>query len=160
MTHKLEAESSVYFVESLMISPVEIMKPTDLVKSALRRMIKKDIGCMIVVEGGKPVGIITERDVSRKVAKTTKVLMSQVRTVMSRPLITVTPHTPIEKAVYLMVRYGIRRLPVIDGEALVGLISERDLLLRFAYSLRFPRGSIHGSGVRALSSENANRRLR
>jgi tRNA nucleotidyltransferase (CCA-adding enzyme) len=141
MTHKLEAESSAYSVASLMVSPVEIVKPTDLVKSALRRMIKKDIGCLIVVESGKPVGIITDRDVSRKVAKTAKVLMRQVRTVMSRPLITVTPNTPIEKAAYLMVRYGIRRLPVIDSGILVGLISERDLLLRFAYSLRFPRAS-------------------
>jgi CBS domain-containing protein len=136
MRHK--AESSVDFVESLMVCPVETVKPTDLVKSALKRMIKKDIGCVIVVEGKKPVGIITERDVSRKVAKTAKILMSQVRAVMSRPLITVTPRTPIEKAVYLMVRYGIRRLPVVDDDVLVGLISERDLLLRFVYSLRFP----------------------
>jgi CBS domain-containing protein len=75
------------------------------------------------------------------VAKSAKVLMSQVGAVMSRPLITVTPRTPIEKAVYLMVRYGIRRLPVVDGEVLVGILSERDLLLRFVYSLRFPRGA-------------------
>jgi CBS domain-containing protein len=134
-----KAESSVDFVESLMVTPVEVVRPTELVKSALKRMIRKDIGCVIIVEGRKPVGIITDRDVSRKVAKTAKVLMSQVRTVMSRPLITVTPRTPIEKAVYLMVRHGIRRLPVVDGEVLVGVISERDLLLRFAYSLRFPR---------------------
>jgi CBS domain-containing protein len=140
MTQKVEAESSLDFVGSLMISPVETVKPTDLVKSALKIMIRKDIGCVVVVEGRKPVGILTERDVSRKVTKTANVLMSRVRSVMSRPLITVTPHTLIEKAIYLMVRYGIRRLPVIEGEALVGLISERDLLLRFAYLLRFDKG--------------------
>jgi CBS domain-containing protein len=143
MTQKVEAESSLDFVESLMVSPVETVRPTDLVKSALKIMIRKDIGCVVVVEGRKPVGILTERDVSRKVTKTANVLMSRVRPVMSRPLITVTPHTLIGKAVYLMVRYGIRRLPVIEGEALVGLISERDLLLRFAYLLRLQRASAY-----------------
>jgi CBS domain-containing protein len=47
---------------------------------------------------------------------------------MSVPLITATRSTPIDKAVYLMAKHGIRRLPVIEGEELVGLVSERDLL--------------------------------
>ena len=139
MTQKLGAHGSVNFVESLMSSPVVTVKPTALVKSALRIMIRKDIGCVVVVEGRKPVGILTDRDVSRKIARTANVLMSRVRQVMSRPLITVTPHTLIEHAVYLMVRYGIRRLPVIEDGALVGLISDSDLLLRFSYLLRFDK---------------------
>jgi CBS domain-containing protein len=124
-----------------MVSHVETVKPTALVEYVLKKIVKKNIGCVVVVEGSKPVGIITERDVSRKVAKSTRVLKRKVREVMSSPLITVTPRTPIDKAVYLMLKHGIRRLPVIEKEQLVGLISERDLLrwvLRISYEPQIP----------------------
>ena len=107
----------------------------------MKKLVKKNIGCVVVVEGKKPVGIVTERDVSRRVAKSSKLLISQVRRVMSGPLITATPGTPINKAVYLMAKHGIRRLPVIDREELVGLVSERDLLrwmLQVSYEPQLP----------------------
>lgn len=138
---KIERGSFVDCVESVMVSPVETVKPTDLLQYALKKIVKKNIGCVVVVEGKKPVGIVTERDVSRRVAKSPKLLTTQVRRVMSGPLITATPGTPIDKAVYLMAKHGIRRLPVIDGEELVGLVSERDLLrwmLQVSYEPQLP----------------------
>ena len=128
-------------VESVMVSPVETVKPTDLLQYALKKIVKKNIGCVVVVEGKKPVGIVTERDVSRRVAKSPKLLITQVRRVMSGPLITATPSTSIDKAVYLMAKHGIRRLPVIDRKELVGLVSERDLLrwmLQVSYEPQLP----------------------
>jgi CBS domain-containing protein len=124
-----------------MISPVETLKPEDRLLSALKKLVKKNIGCAVVVERKKPVGIVTERDISRKIAKSTKVLKSQVKRVMSSPLVTVTPRTPIDKALYLMLKHGIRRLPVIEEEKLVGLVSERDLLrwvLQISYEPQIP----------------------
>jgi CBS domain-containing protein len=141
MVGKVEPGSFADFVESVMVSHVETVKPTDLLEYVLKKIVKKNIGCVVVVEDRKPVGIITERDVSRKVAKSTRVLKSKVREVMSGPLITVAPRTPIDKAVYLMLKHGIRRLPVIEKEELVGLISERDLLrwvLRISYEPQIP----------------------
>jgi CBS domain-containing protein len=141
MIGKVEPGSFVDFVESVMVSHVETVKPTALLEYVLKKIVKKNIGCVVVVEGRKPIGIITERDVSRKVAKSTRVLKSKVREVMSGSLITVTPRTPIDKAVYLMLKHGIRRLPVIEKEELVGLISERDLLrwvLRISYEPQIP----------------------
>jgi CBS domain-containing protein len=141
MTEKVELGSFADFVESVMVSPIETVKPTDRLGYALKKMVKNNIGCVVVVEGKKPVGIITERDISRKVAKSTKVLMTQVKRVMSGPLVTVTPSTPIDKAVYLMLKHGIRRLPVIEKEELVGLVSERDLLrwvLQITYEPQIP----------------------
>ena len=141
MMRKVEPGSFVDCVESVMVSPVETVKPTDLLQYALKRIVKKNIGCVVVVEGKKPVGIVTERDVSRRVAKSSKLLVTQVRRVMSSPLITATPATPIDKAVYLMAKHGIRRLPVIDKEELVGLVSERDLLrwmLQVSYEPQIP----------------------
>jgi len=141
MMGKVEPGSFVDFVESVMVGHVETVKPTDLLEHVLKKIVKKNIGCVVVVEGRKPVGIITERDVSRKVAKSTKVLKTEVKQVMSGPLFTVTPRTPIDKAVYLMLKHGIRRLPVIEKEELVGLVSERDLLrwvLQISYEPQIP----------------------
>jgi CBS domain-containing protein len=141
MMRKIEPGSFVDCVESVMVSPVETVKPTDLLQYALKRIVKKNIGCVVVVEGKTPVGIVTERDVSRRIAKSSKLLITQVRRVMSGPLITATPGTPIDKAVYLMAKHGIRRLPVIDREELVGLVSERDLLrwmLQVSYEPQVP----------------------
>jgi CBS domain-containing protein len=124
-----------------MVSPVETVKQTDLLEYALKKIVKKNIGCVVVVRGRKPVGIITERDISRRVAKGSKALMTKVRQVMSGPLISVAPSTPIEKAVYLMLKHGIRRLPVVEKEKLVGLVSERDLLrwvLQVSYEPQIP----------------------
>jgi CBS domain-containing protein len=128
-------------LKSVMVSPVETLKPDGSLLSALKKLVKKNIGCAVVVERKKPVGIVTERDISRKIAKSTKVLKSQVKRVMSSPLVTVTPRTPIDKALYLMLKHGIRRLPVIEEEKLVGLVSERDLLrwvLQISYEPQIP----------------------
>jgi CBS domain-containing protein len=127
--------------KSVMVSPVETVKSTDRLAYAMKKLVKKNIGCLVVVEHKKPVGIITERDITRKVVETTKVLTAQVKRVMSCPLITVTPNTPVPKVLYLMLKYGIRRLPVIEKEELVGLVSERDLVrwvLRISYEPKIP----------------------
>ena len=128
-------------VRSIMVSPVETVNQTDLLEYALKKIVKKNIGCVVVVRGRKPVGIITERDISRRVAKGSKALMTKVKQVMSDPVISVAPSTPIEKAVYLMLKHGIRRLPVVEKEKLVGLVSERDLLrwvLQVSYEPQIP----------------------
>ena len=141
MIGKAEPGSFDDFAESVMVSPVETVKPSDRLVSALKKLVKENIGCVVVVEGKLPVGIITERDISRKVAKSTKALLMEVGRVMSRPLVTVTATTPIDKAVYLMLKHGIRRLPVIENDDLVGLISERDLLrwvLEVSYRPQIP----------------------
>jgi CBS domain-containing protein len=141
MSGKIEPDSSADSVASVMVGPVESVKPTDLLQYALKRIVKKNIGCVVVVERKKPVGIITERDISRQVAKNKRVLTAQVERVMSSPLVTVTSSTPIDKALYLMLKHGIRRLPVIEKEELVGLVSERDLLrwvLRISYEPQIP----------------------
>jgi CBS domain-containing protein len=141
LSGKIESSTTADTVKSVMVSPVETLKPDGSLLSALKKLVKKNIGCAVVVERKKPVGIVTERDISRKIAKSTKVLKSQVKRVMSSPLVTVTPRTPIDKALYLMLKHGIRRLPVIEEEKLVGLVSERDLLrwvLQISYEPQIP----------------------
>lgn len=111
-----------------MMVKVETVKPKELLNRALQKMVKRNVGSVVVVEGKKPVGIITERDVSRCVARGTKTLKTQVKNLMSTPLITIARSAAIQEAMMIMLKHGIRRLPVVEKEKLVGIISERDLL--------------------------------
>jgi len=125
-----------------MSTKVITIRSTDPVSKALRTMVKHKIGSIIAVEKGKPVGILTERDISIKVAKTQTVKGLLVKKTMSRPLITVVPSMDIWDAVEQMVRKDIRRLPVMKGDKLVGMITERDVLrwlLRTAYEPHIPQ---------------------
>jgi len=111
-----------------MSTKVETVKPKQPVRLALNKMVRRNIGSIIVVDGGKPVGIITERDISRKLAKGLKNLNTQVTHVMARNLIVASPDTTIQAAFGLMLEHGIRRIPVVDDGKLVGVVTERDLL--------------------------------
>ena len=113
-------------------------------KKALQTLIRKDIGSIIVVKNGKPVGIITERDVTRRSLRATKdkrLYERSVGQIMSHPLITVPPSTPVWQAFETMVTKNIRRLPVLQDGRLVGIVTERDLfkwVLRVFYEPNIP----------------------
>jgi CBS domain-containing protein len=115
------------------------------VKTALATMIKKDMGSVIVLKKGEPVGIITERDVTRNSLLPTrgkKVYERPVSRFMSHPLITVPSTTPMWKAFETMVTKKIRRLPIERQGRLVGIVTERDLFrwaLRVFYEPNIPK---------------------
>jgi CBS domain-containing protein len=104
-------------------------------------MVRHKIGSIIVVDKGNPIGILTERDVTTRLAKGQNLRTMAVKNAMSKPLVTVAPSMEIWKAVEQMVRNDIRRLPVIDGGKLVGMVTERDMLywlVKVAYEPNMP----------------------
>jgi len=124
-----------------MSTKLVMVKATDPVGKALRAMVRRKMGSVIVVEKGKPVGILTERDISRRVAKTQSLRGLIVKKVMSRPLVTIGPSLDVWEAVEQMVRKDIRRLVVVDGDKLVGMVTEKDILrwvLTVAYAPQIP----------------------
>ncbi len=84
-------------------------------------------GSLVVVDGGKPVGIITERDFVRRVIAENKSTATKIGDIMSEPLITVGPEATISSAANIMYKNGIRRLPVIEGGRLLGMVTSTDL---------------------------------
>ena len=116
------------FVQQMMSSPVVHVAPDNSVADALRAMIDRDIGAVVVVEDGRPVGVFTERDVSRRILDDPKLLDRWVGDVMSAPVVTVTRTDEVVFIFGLMTGKRIRRLPVVEGDRLVGIITERDLL--------------------------------
>ena len=90
-----------------------------------------EIGSVVITKEGKPIGIVTDRDIAIKVIMNDR-KASEVRAkeIMSSPLVTTEPDTLLEKACELLAEKGIRRLPVMDGDKLVGIISIRNILTR------------------------------
>ncbi len=114
------------------------------VKKALQILIRKDIGSLIVEKNGEPIGIITERDVTRRSLRPAKgkgLYEMSIARIMSHPLITVSPSTPVWEAFEIMVTKRLRRLPVLQDGHLVGIVTERDLfkwVLRVFYEPNIP----------------------
>lgn len=101
----------------------------DTVFQALEVMAEKNVGALPVVEGNKLVGIFSERDYARKVilhGRSSKELL--VNEIMSGRVFYVRPNQTIEDCMALMTKLKIRHLPVLDGEALIGMISMRDVV--------------------------------
>jgi len=102
---------------------------TDTVLQAIKVMAEAHIGALLVTEGGKIVGIYTERDYLYKgenegrAAKDTK-----IKDVMVSKMITVTMDTTVEQCMGLMKQYNVRHLPVVENDQLVGLVSMRDVM--------------------------------
>jgi CBS domain-containing protein len=128
-------------LEHLMKSPVKTIKTSGTAASAAKVMIKNKIGALVIVQGKKPVGIVTERDIVKLFVKGGAALKKPVRQFSSRLLITATPGTSVQEAFEVMLRNKIRRLPVIDGDNLVGIVTEKDLMrwtLRVSYEPNIP----------------------
>jgi CBS-domain-containing membrane protein len=104
-------------------------------------MIKFDVGSVIVTDKQRPVGIITERDITRVSLRGDSLLRIPVRGLMSKPVQSVAPDTEVWKAFEIMLKLGVRRLPVVDDEKLVGMVTEKDLtrwVLRIFYEPSLP----------------------
>jgi CBS domain-containing protein len=103
--------------------------PGDLVYDAIVKMATKQIGALVVTEGNKVAGIITERDYARKVILQNKSSKStSVRSIMTERVIYVRPDQTIEECMALMTEKHIRHLPVLDEDKLVGIISIGDVV--------------------------------
>ncbi len=116
------------FVMAVMSKPVVTVGPLTLVREALKIMVKHDIGTLVVRDQEKNVGILTERDITRHLSKSETGLDASAGDVMSSPIISATSGTPIWKAFELMDKYRIRRLPIVDEDKLVGIVTDRDLI--------------------------------
>ena len=117
-------------VKDIMSSPVVTLNEDATSNKVASLMEENDLGCVIVTnKTGKPVGIITERDlVLRVIAKNLRPDTIEAKEIMTSPLVTVEPEATISEAARRMSRLEIRRLVVVYKGNLVGLVSSRDIL--------------------------------
>ena len=105
------------------------ISPDAMVYDAIQMMSDKNIGALLVTDGDKLVGILTERDYTRKIAlkgKSSK--QTAVREILSGEVIHVNPNHTVEECMRLMTDHRVRHLPVLEGDKLIGIVSIGDLV--------------------------------
>lgn len=103
--------------------------PDSMVFNAIQQMADRGVGALVVVSDGKLAGIVSERDYARKVIlqdRSSKA--TQVREIMTSPVVTVTPNDTVEECMRTMTENRIRHLPVTERGKLVGVVSIGDLV--------------------------------
>lgn len=103
--------------------------PESTVYEAIGLMGEKNIGALVVIEGNEVIGVLSERDYSRKVVLQGRTSRDTVvGDILSRPVVTIRSKDTIERCMQLMTDHRIRHLPVLDEDRLSGLISMGDLV--------------------------------
>ena len=102
--------------------------PQESIRSALGLLAQHNIGALVVVEGLGPVGIVSERDIVRALARTESILVQPIAAIMTREVIIGTPQDDLVAVGNTMTERRIRHLPVVEGGLLVGIVSIGDVV--------------------------------
>lgn len=115
-------------VEDAMIRDVIAVDATSTVKEAVEIMNEHEIGCLVVIKNHRLTGILTERDILKRVLAATKdPKKTKVGEIMTTRVFTVSPETDLEEAARLMFENDVKKLPVVSEGKLVGLVTLTDL---------------------------------
>jgi len=108
---------------------VHCVRSTDTVLAALGVMAEHDIGCVVVLDGDRLAGILTERDYARKVVLAGRSSKdASVRSIMTADVVCVAGNRSLDDCMALMTERRVRHLPVVEGDRVVGLVSIGDLV--------------------------------
>jgi CBS domain-containing protein len=115
------------------------VEPADTMREVAQRMVERNLGAVLVLDGGRLVGIMTERDIMRAVARGLHGEATVLEYMSSDPE-TIEPDDTTQHAAVLMIHGGFRHLPVVERDTVVGILSIRDLM-RVALEDSAPRGA-------------------
>ncbi len=121
--------SGIILVRDIMRRNVKTVRTDDSVHAAVLKMNKFQIGSVIVTNSGRAVGIITERNILERIVEPR--LDSETiwaKDIMSAPLVTVGPNDAVEEAAKIMAQKRIKKLPVVEGDKIVGVVSTSDIV--------------------------------
>jgi CBS domain-containing protein len=117
-------------IRDTMTADPRSIAPGDPIVDAARLMRDEDIGSLPVTEEGRLVGMITDRDIAvRVIAEGRSPQSTTVGEVFSREPVTAQPDQDLDEALRLMARHQVRRLPVVEGDRLVGILAQADIAL-------------------------------
>ena len=121
-------------VRDIMTKSVIAVDSSITVNEAAKLMEDVKVGAIIVMENNSPVGIITDRDFAVKIVAHAYPITTLVKKIMSAPLIGVNPEESIWTVADLMYTRGVRKIPVIEEDKVIGIITATDLINQFAVS--------------------------
>ncbi len=123
--------AGIVLVRDIMSKDVRVVRSDTTVKEIVATMNKFNIGSIIVVQGDRPVGIITERDILRRLVEPCLAPETlTARHLMTSPVITISETASIEETARLMARKKIKKLPVMNNGKIVGIVSYTDIVFK------------------------------
>ncbi|MGZ5470699.1 MAG: CBS domain-containing protein [Nitrososphaeraceae archaeon] len=120
-------QSELTKVGDVMNKSIISIEKDDTIRLAVKKMLHGEFGAVVVTENGKPIGILTERDILKSIANEKMDLENKAEMIMSTPLISVDSSTSLSEAANVMLTNNIRRLMIKDKDEYVGIISQREL---------------------------------
>ncbi|MDH3764499.1 MAG: CBS domain-containing protein [Nitrosopumilus sp.] len=120
------------WVKQIMHNSVVSVNSSVTAADAARMMEDTGVGAIVVLENNMPVGIITDRDFAIKITAHSYPIDTPVRRIMSSPLISIDPNSDLWVASDLMSTRNVRKLPVIDDDKVIGIITSSDLVKHIA----------------------------
>ena len=130
----MELDTRGITVKDIMTKSIISVDATLTVNEAAKMMEDAKVGAVIVMENNTPVGIVTDRDFAVKIVAHAYQISTPVKQIMSSPLIATSPDETVLMAADLMYTRDIRKLPVIDNDQVVGMITATDLVKQLAIS--------------------------
>jgi len=119
-------------VKDIMTKAVVSVDAATTLSDAAKMMEDAQVGSLVVTENNTPVGIITDRDFAIKVVAHAYHPTTPVRMIMSSPLYSISPDESVRMIADFMYTRGIRKLPVIDNDKVIGIVTATDLVRQFA----------------------------
>jgi CBS domain-containing protein len=117
-------------IRDVMTHNPRTVSPQDSIQNAARIMRDEDTGVVPVVDNGKPVGVITDRDIVVRAVAEGGQLNRPVRDIVTNELVAATPDMSLSEATELMSAHQVRRLPVVENNRLVGIVSIGDIAVK------------------------------
>jgi CBS domain-containing protein len=145
-------------IRSVMVSPVFTCAPGDKLKGVVESMARRKISCAVVVgPAGEPLGIVTERDIMRRVvAAGVDIDTAVVSEVMTADPLTLTPEDTVYRALFLLSAKGVKHLPLVEGGKVAGIVTLRQLLkLRYPEPMTIIEGISQAERVEELTKIKA-----
>ncbi len=127
-----EVDETVVSIDNFMTRQVITADETDSVKDVAKLMGEERVGSVLVTHEGKPTGIFTERDLVTTIIAMDKPLETSVGSHASGPLVVIAPGISVHKAASIMAMRRIKRLPIVEDETLLGIVTARDLVEAYA----------------------------
>ncbi len=131
-----EQDARTVSVKDIMTKAVVSVDAATTISYAAKMMEDAQVGSLVVTENNTPVGIVTDRDFAIKVVAHSYNTTMPVRMIMSSPLYSISPNESVRMVADFMYTRGIRKLPVIDNDVVIGIVTATDLVKQFAICTR------------------------
>ena len=115
-------------VSKIMIANVPTLKKEASIEDAVRLLARQGIGCVVIVEGKTPVGIVTELDILRQFSSKSINPKDTVSKIMTSPVTSMSPYTKLDEALKIIDSKRYRRYPVVENNELVGIVTKKDVV--------------------------------